>query len=100
MDMDEIEGKARGAVGKAQKAFGDVTGDTATQAEGMARQVAGQAQDAYGEAKDAARGAAQQLGRAVEQQPLVSLLVAGAVGFALAALTLGATDRRSSRRRW
>ena len=100
MNMDEIEGKARDTVGKAQQAFGDVTGDTAHQAEGMARQVAGRAQDAYGEAKEAARGAAQQVGRVVERQPVLSLLVAGAVGYALAMLTLGAVDRRSSWRRW
>ena len=94
MNSDNFEGTARGAAGKVQEAFGDITGDTKNKVEGMGRQVAGRAQEAYGDAKDAARNASQQVGEVVQNQPVVSLLVAGVVGFALGILTIGMTSRR------
>lgn len=100
MNMDEVEGTARNVAGKAQKAFGDVTGDTNTQLGGVARQVAGRAQDAYGDARDVAEDAARQVGRLVGEQPVLALLAAGAIGYALGLLTGSAMDRRSSWRRW
>lgn len=93
-NRDEIEGTVRNVAGKAQEAFGNLTGDTKTQVEGAARQVAGRAQDAYGQARDVAQDATRQVGRMVEQQPVVSLLIAGVIGYALGLLTAGATDRR------
>src|SRR4051812_26903471 len=86
MNTDKIEGMARGVVGKAQEGLGDLAGDSGNQAEGMARQVAGRAQEAYGDVREGAQDALQQLGSAVEKQPLLALLVAGAVGFALGSL--------------
>lgn len=98
MNVNDLEGTARGVAGKAQEAYGDLTGDKSQQAEGVSRQVAGRAQDAYGDVKDAAQGAARQVGRVVEKQPVLSLLVAGAIGYALALLTVSAADHGSSRR--
>ncbi|RAI57580.1 CsbD family protein [Roseicella frigidaeris] len=98
MDKNEIEGAARNVAGKAQEAYGKFTDDAEHEAKGVARQVAGKAQEAYGDARDVARDAARQVGQVVEKQPVLSLLVAGAVGYALALLTLGVVDRGS--RRW
>src|SRR5690349_23797467 len=89
-NSDNLEGAARGVVGKAQEAFGKVTEDSGQRAEGIARQVAGRAQDAYGDARQVAGEAAHQVGRAVRAQPVVSVLVAAAVGYALGILTAGA----------
>ena len=96
MNTDKIEGVARNVVGKAQEGLGNLAGDRGHEAEGMARQVAGRAQEAYGDVKDGAQDALEQLGSAVEKQPLLALLVAGAVGFALGSLLTGS----SSSRRW
>lgn len=93
MSGEKLEGAARGVVGKGQEVFGDVTGDRGTQAEGMARQVAGRAQEAYGDVKEAAQGAAGNVGRMVEGQPVVSLLVAGVIGYVLALLTIRSSNR-------
>ena len=87
MDEDRFGGTVRQAAGKVQGTAGDLLGDTKMQAEGAAREVAGRAQDAYGQAKDTARDAAASIGRGVEQQPVVALLVAGVIGYALGLLT-------------
>ncbi len=47
------------------------------------RQVAGEAKSAYGEAVVQARDATQSVRRSAEQQPLVSLVIAGVVGYVL-----------------
>ena len=96
MNTDKIEGMARNVVGKAQEGLGDLAGDSGHQAEGMTRQVAGRAQEAYGDVKEGAQDALEQLGSVVEKQPLLSLLVAGAVGFVLGSLLTGS----GSSRRW
>jgi hypothetical protein len=54
--------------------------------EEKARQVAGEAQDAYGEAVAQAKDAKQTLAQQIEQQPLISLLVAGGLAYALASV--------------
>ncbi len=45
------------------------------------------AQEAYGQAREVARSTAAQVGRGVEQQPVVALLIAGVIGYALGLLT-------------
>ena len=52
--------------------------------EEKARQVAGDAQDAYNEIVVQAREAKQALSGKIEQQPLMSLLFAGGIAYALA----------------
>ena len=54
--------------------------------EEKARQLAGDAQDAYGGAVEQAREATQTLSQKVEQQPLISLLIAGGLAYALASV--------------
>ncbi len=97
MDENEIEGAAKNIGGNVKSAFGNVTGDSQTQASGMVDQVVGTAQKAYGKVKDQASGAGSTLvdqldeagaflGDTVAERPLTSLLVAGAVGYVLAML--------------
>jgi uncharacterized protein YjbJ (UPF0337 family) len=108
MDKDRVAGSARDFAGKAEGTVGDVVGDARTQAEGRVREAAGSAQNLYGQAKDAAReatGAAagyardvydsggdtirdssEVLAKKVRENPLGSLVMAAAAGFALALL--------------
>ena len=108
MDKDRVAGTAQDFAGKVESTVGDITGDARTQASGRVREAADTAQNLYGQAKDAARDAAdtaagyakqaydnggdtfregsQALAKKVQENPLGSLLVAGAVGFALALL--------------
>jgi uncharacterized protein YjbJ (UPF0337 family) len=87
---------------------GEIAGDSKSQAAGRARETAGTVQNLYGQAKDAARDAtdaavsyakdayensgdtfhdgSQALAKKVQDNPLGSLLIAGAIGFALALL--------------
>lgn len=105
MNSDRIEGAANDVAGQAQEGFGKLTGDREQQSEGLARQVAGRAQEAYGEAReraqeaygeareyaaharDYAAHAGERVVRVVEQQPVTSLLIAGAIGYVLGLLT-------------
>jgi uncharacterized protein YjbJ (UPF0337 family) len=110
MDPDRITGTAKEFAGKAEGTVGDLAGDARTQASGRVREAAGKAQDLYGQAKDVARDAAdaavsyakgdgaEAVSRLVQQNPLGSLLAAGAVGFALALLLSRPAPR--PQRRW
>ena len=108
MDKDRIAGSAKNVAGQVEGAVGDITGDAQTQAAGRSREAAGSVQNLYGQAKDAAREAtdaavgyakdayensgetfrdgSQAIAKKVQDNPLGSMLTAGAVGFALALL--------------
>jgi uncharacterized protein YjbJ (UPF0337 family) len=108
MDKDRIAGSARDVAGRLERVAGDISGNPQTQAAGRAREAAGTVQNLYGQAKDAARDAgdaavgyareayensgetfrdsSQAVSRAVQDNPLGALLVAGGIGFALALL--------------
>jgi uncharacterized protein YjbJ (UPF0337 family) len=108
MDKDRIAGSARDVAGRLERAAGDISGNSQTQAAGRAREAAGTVQNLYGQAKDAARDAgdaavgyardayensgetfrdsSQAVSRTVQDNPLAALLVAGGIGFALALL--------------
>ena len=73
---DRVEGAAREFGGRVQEAAGNVAGDTKTQAEGLYNQAAGQAQQAAAQFSDV-----------IKSQPVVSTLVAVAVGYILGRLT-------------
>ncbi len=120
MNEDRIAGKAKDFAGKTETAFGDITGDTESQAKGRAREMAGKAQNIYGQAKDAARDAAdaatgyakdmynsdtvrdgsEAIAQRVRDNPIGSLVTAGAVGFALALLMTRPVRRRQPRSRY
>jgi uncharacterized protein YjbJ (UPF0337 family) len=115
MDKDRIEGSVRNFAGKAEAGTGDVVGDARTQASGRAREAAGAAQDLYGGATDAATGYArdvydrggerlrdgsQVLAQKVQENPLGALMIAGAIGFALALFMTRPARRPVSRWRY
>jgi uncharacterized protein YjbJ (UPF0337 family) len=88
-----------------ESAIGGITGDAKTEAAGRVREGTGSAQNLYGQAKDAARqvsdaavgyaknayensgdtlrDGSQAIANKVQENPLGSLLIAGAIGFAL-----------------
>ncbi|MDE2065154.1 MAG: CsbD family protein [Bradyrhizobium sp.] len=119
MNEDRVTGTAEELAGKAESAFGDMTGATEAQAGGRAREMGGKAQNLYGQAKDAARDAAgaaadyakdiynnrgetlrngsEALAQKVQDNPLGSIITAGAIGFALALWMSRPSRRRQSR---
>ena len=121
MDKDRIAGSAKDFVGKVESTVGNIAGDARTQAAGGIREATGAAQNLYGQAKDAARDAtdaaagyvkgayensgdtfrdgSQAIAKKVQDNPLGSLLVAGAIGFAMA-LLMTRPPRRPPPRRW
>ena len=122
MNEDRIAGTAKDFAGKTENAFGKAAGDAETQASGRAREMAGKAQDLYGHAKDAARDAAdtatgyakdiynnrgdairegsEAIAKKVQDNPIGSLVTAGAIGFALALLLARPARRRQPRWRY
>jgi uncharacterized protein YjbJ (UPF0337 family) len=116
MDKDRIAGSAKNFTGSVEGTVGDIAGDTDTEAAGRVRQAAGRVQNLYGQAKDAARDASdtatnyakqlyrqgdagsETIARLVQENPLASLLIAGGIGFVLAALLMRSPSPR--RRRW
>ena len=109
MDEDRLSGAARQAGGKVESAFGDLTGDTKSQAEGRVKDTVGQAQRTYGRAKDTVRDAANQyssgagdyasslldqveeygdyVAEQVDQRPVTAVLIAAGIGFLMALIT-------------
>ncbi|WP_279482011.1 CsbD family protein [Aureimonas sp. SK2] len=108
MDSNRLEGTAKELGGKLQSAVGDAFGSDRDSAEGRRREVEGTAQNLYGQGKDALREATHDASkyaadlyenagvyanrgtravrRTVHDNPLSSLLVAGAIGFVLGLL--------------
>jgi uncharacterized protein YjbJ (UPF0337 family) len=52
INKDQVAGRAKEAVGKAQEVAGKAVGSLPEQAKGMANQVAGKAQAKFGDAKE------------------------------------------------
>jgi uncharacterized protein YjbJ (UPF0337 family) len=122
MNEDRIEGAAKDFAGKAENAFGNAAGDKKSQASGSAREMAGKAQNLYGQAKDAVQDAADKatdyakdvynnrgdairdgsdaLAKKVQDNPIGSLVTAGAIGFALALILARPARRRQPRWRY
>jgi len=122
MDKDRIVGSTKDFAGRVEGTVGDIAGDVRTQAAGRVREAAGTAQNLYGQAKDAAREAAdtavsyakdaydssgdtfrdgsQAIAKRVQDNPLGSLLMAGAIGFAFALLMSRPPRRQPQRWRY
>jgi len=103
MTDDRIAGKAKNLGGRAQEAYGDVTGDVGSQVRGRLRQAEGAAQDLYGQAKDTAAEAADRarqrasdvedyVRKTIEQRPYTVAFAALAIGYLLG--RLGRSDYR------
>lgn len=111
VDTDRIVGTAKEAGGKVQGGAGDLAGSQRNSMEGRYREAEGRAQEAYGQAKDTLRNVADEVSdyagdaydrggaylrdgtrvveSRVEENPLLALLIAGAVGYGLALLLHG-----------
>lgn len=118
VDTDRIVGTAKEVGGRVQSEVGDLAGSNANSVEGRFREAQGKAQDAFGQAKDTLRDVADNagdyarnatdyakdaydrsgsylrdgrsaVGSRVEENPLIALVIAGAVGYGLALLLHG-----------
>lgn len=95
-NRDSVEGRFREAQGEAQNVYGQVkdkardiadrAGDVASDAYDRAGDIAGEAYERSGSYLRDGRAA---VGARVEENPLVALLIAGAVGYGLALLVHG-----------
>jgi uncharacterized protein YjbJ (UPF0337 family) len=95
MTDDRIAGTAKNLGGKAQEAYGSMTGNRSQEAKGKLNQAEGALQDVYGQAKDVASEAASAVTQAasdaedfvrhyIEKRPYTVALCALAAGFLLA----------------
>jgi uncharacterized protein YjbJ (UPF0337 family) len=122
MDKDRIVGSAKDFAGKVESAVGGMAGDAKTETAGRVREATGSAQNLYGQAKDAAskasdaavsyakdafdsggdtfRDGSQAIAKQVQENPLGSVLIAGAIGFALALLMMRQPRRLPPRTRY
>ena len=111
VDTDRVVGAAKEFGGKVQSAAGDLAGSQRSSVEGRYREAEGRAQDIYGQAKDTIRDVADNVsdyagdaydrgghylrdgsravGSRVEENPMIALVIAGAVGYGLALLLHG-----------
>ncbi len=114
MDENQVEGVVKKGVGRLQDAAGGLTGDNEIQLKGKVNEAAGAVQQAYGDIKDKAVALANDAGAKAQdlygsadqfarEQPLATLGIGVAIGFALGIL-VGAQISESSRpryfRRW
>lgn len=105
MDVDRIKGAARTSYGRLQEDYGLRAGDAAAAARGAEAQLRGRTEEFYGQAKDSVREAvdrassyaetaydegrrqvergADALNARVEVNPVMSILIACAVGYVL-----------------
>jgi uncharacterized protein YjbJ (UPF0337 family) len=122
MDKDRIVGSAKDIAGKVESAVGGIAGDAKTETAGRVRETTSSAQNLYGQAKDAAnqasdaavnyakdafessgdtfRDGSQAIAKQVQENPLGSMLIAGAIGFALALLMTRQPRRLPPRTRY
>ena len=88
MDNAPNEDHAANLADRTKASASGFADDAKTQVEELAGQATAAAQHAYGQARDQVREAATVVARSVEQQPLITLLIAGivcgVVGFLLA----------------
>jgi len=99
MDQDRIAGSAKDFSGRLESTVGDIGGDAKTAATaqnlyGKAKDAAreatdatvGYAKEAYENSGDTFRDGSQAIAKKVQDNPLSSMLIAGAIGFGLAML--------------
>ncbi|HVB90143.1 MAG TPA: hypothetical protein VND97_08090 [Beijerinckiaceae bacterium] len=95
MDPDRVEGNVRNALGRGEMAVGQALDSPRLKSQGALDRVAGTAQDALGRVRGASRDVLGSSGdyaqrgavavrERVNNQPLIAIALAGAVGFVLA----------------
>lgn len=83
MDENQVDGTVQDVAGKVQNAAGGLMGDSKTQAEGKAREIGGKLQQNYGAAADQVKDYASTLSDRIQEQPLIAVGIAAAVGYLL-----------------
>ena len=86
MDQNRFSGNARSMAGEVEDRVGSVTGDSGMQAKGKLRQATGYVQANYGGTAETVGGAVTRLARTVQAQPLISVVVAGMIGYLIGTL--------------
>ena len=84
MNEHQVKGTFNQAAGRVQSAAGSLAGDAAGDVQGKVREAGARLEGAYGDALDAASRAGRSVGRTIQGNPTVAVLVAAAVGFVLA----------------
>ncbi len=83
MNEHQVKGDFNQAAGRVQSATGALIGDAGTEAQGKVREARARLEGAYGGAVDAVSQARESVGRTIQANPTVAVLVAAAVGFIL-----------------
>lgn len=90
-------GRAEEMSGRFREAYGTLTDDQEMEAHGARQRLKGRARRAYGEARHRVEDAADNMGRAVSDQPIPAVMIAAALGFVLGMIAFSGEDRDS---RW
>jgi uncharacterized protein YjbJ (UPF0337 family) len=83
MNEHQLKGAFNQAAGRVQSATGALTGDSTGDVQGKVREARARLEGAYGDAVDAVSQAGQSVGRTIQSNPTVAVIVAAAVGFVL-----------------
>jgi len=83
MNEHHVTGALHEVGGRVQSAAGALAGDLADGLQGKAREARTRLEGAYGDAVDAVNQAGQSLGRTVQANPMITVLVAVAAGYLL-----------------
>ena len=83
MNEHHVTGALHEVAGRVQSAAGALAGDPADDLQGKAREARARLEGAYGDAVDAVNQAGQSLGRTVQANPMITVLVAAAAGYLL-----------------
>jgi len=81
MDQDRLQGAARTVGGRIEEKAGEYLGDAKTQMQGRIDEAAGKLQNSYGAMVEDIEEFTERLRDRVTDQPLVSILLAAAVGY-------------------
>ena len=86
MNEHHVKGALDEVAGRVQSAAGALAGDPADDLKGKAREARAGLEGVYGEAVDAVSDARQSLGRTIQANPMISLLMAAGAAFLLGRL--------------
>ena len=86
MNEHEVNSTVNEVAGRMQSAAGALAGDAADELAGKAREARARLESVYGDAVDTVRGARQSLGRTIQANPVISVLVAAGAAFLLGRL--------------
>ncbi len=83
MNEHQVKGDFNQAAGRVQSATGALMGDAATEARGKVREAGARLEGAYGGAVGTVSQVRESVGRTIQTNPTIAVLVAAAAGFIL-----------------